>query len=143
VACEGTTHPNTSNTLLSPYYYIPHSPYVRANQAVEGIRHLNRAVALRRSVVGFFWGFSLESSFLSFSVPVPQQQIARGDEPIEFQAEGGRGIAMTEGYSDLALQSLQTDFLRHPGLEVTVLASKQCQDHWLILTAFADSKPGK
>jgi hypothetical protein len=78
----------TGNTLLSPYYRIPHSPYVRANQAVEGVRHPDRVVALGRSVARLVWGFSLESSFLSFSVPVSRREI---------QAEGGRGTAMTGG----------------------------------------------
>jgi hypothetical protein len=69
---------------------------------MEGVRHLDRTVALGRLVVGLVglvWGFSLQSLFLSFSVPVSQQEIPRGDKLIEFQAEGGRGIAMTGGIS--------------------------------------------
>jgi hypothetical protein len=66
---------------------------------MEGVRHLDRALALGRFMVGLVWGFSLGSSFLSFSVPVQQQEIAGGDEPIKLQAEGGRGIATTGGVS--------------------------------------------
>ena len=68
--------------------------------AVDRVRHLVRGVAVGSSVVGLVWGFSLDFSFLSFSVPYGRN--LGGSEPIELQAEGRRGTAMRE---DLAIDN--------------------------------------
>jgi hypothetical protein len=45
-------------------------------------------------VVGLVWGFLLESSFLSFSVPVSRQEIQAGE---------GRGTAKTGDIEDIII----------------------------------------